>query len=307
MKAVPLRRTTRFTILCRRRHDSIPVGAPRAVIMRTKTIEVGMTQTDNRGPGRPTTVTERAATPGGGAGRTAREPFIYAERPEGSYHVTPQDPEETQAAMWRKRRMQLFLMNDMQRCSTYPDHVAYHEAHALRSFCEFLESSPDKPENVELAFGLLSDENRDHLRGKFSQYDFQSTSEWIRAIQNEVTSVLLPEAERGDRSVEVVISRDAQFFTQEVVKHELAVDERIDAMTDRAIKRLVQAKAFKQMLGSTCANGRDDQFPSNKPNGPANSSIEKPGPPVRISSRSQQQRELRAKSRSRGWFSRAAP
>jgi hypothetical protein len=179
--------------------------------------------------------------------------------------------------MWRKRRMQLFLMNDMQRCSTYPDHAAYHEAHALRSFCEVLESSPDKPEDVELAFGLLSVRNCDHLRRKFSQYDFQSTSEWIRAIQNEVTSVLLPEAERGDRLVEVVISRDAQFFTQEVVKHELAVDERIDAMTDRAIKRLVQAKAFKQMLGSTCANGRDDQFPSNKPNGPANSSIEKPG------------------------------
>jgi hypothetical protein len=57
--------------------------------------------------------------------------------------------------MWRKRRMQLFLMNDMQRCSTYPDHAAYHEAHALRSFCEVLESSPDKPEDVELAFGLF--------------------------------------------------------------------------------------------------------------------------------------------------------
>jgi hypothetical protein len=37
--------------------------------MRTKTIEVGMTQTDNRGPQRPTTVTERAATSGGGGGR----------------------------------------------------------------------------------------------------------------------------------------------------------------------------------------------------------------------------------------------
>ena len=141
---------------------------------------------------------------------------------------------------------------------TYPDHAAYHEAHALRSFCEVLESSPDKPEDVELAFGLLSVRNCDHLRRKFSQYDFQSTSEWIRAIQNEVTSVLLPEAERGDRLVEVVISRDAQFFTQEVVKHELAVDERIDAMIDRAIKRLVQAKAFKQMLGSTSANGRGE-------------------------------------------------
>jgi len=87
----------------------------------------------------------------------------------------------------------------------------------------------------------------------------------------------LPEAERFDRSVEVLIGRDAGFFTQEVVKHELAVDERLDAMIDRAVKRLMQAKAYKQMLGSTSANGRGDQFANNKPNGLAKSSIEKPG------------------------------
>jgi hypothetical protein len=179
-------------------------------------------------------------------------------------------------SMWRKRRMQLFLENDMQRCSTDPDHVAYDEAHVLRCFCQILESSADKPENVELRFRLLSAENRDHLRRKFPRHDFQSTSEWIRAIQNEVTSVLLPEAERFDRS-EIWISRDAAFFTQEVVKHELAVDERLDATMDRAVKRLVQAKAYKQMLGSASANGRGDQFASNKPDRPAKSSIEKPG------------------------------
>ena len=174
----------------------------------------------------------------------------------------PAGPTEQEAVftiakgMWRKRRMQLFLDNDMQRCSTYPDHVAYHEAHALRSFCKFLESSLEKPENVEVAFGLLSAEKRDHLKRKFPQLDFQSTSEWIRAIQNEVTSVFLPEAELFDRSVEVLISRDAGFFTQEVVKHELAVEERIDAMIDRSIKRLVHTKTFKQMLGSVSANER---------------------------------------------------
>jgi hypothetical protein len=179
--------------------------------------------------------------------------------------------------MWRKRRMQLFLENDMQRSSIYPGHPAYNEANALRTFCKHLEWSPDKEENVDVAFRGLSVENRGHLRRKFPRDDFRSTSEWIRAIQKEVTSVLLPEAERFDSSVRVLISRDAGFFTQEVVEHELAVDERIDAMIDRAVKRLVQTKAYKQMLGSTFANGRGDQFPSSKPNGSANSNIEKPG------------------------------
>jgi len=39
------------------------------------------------------------------------------------------------------------------------------------------------------------------------------------------------------------------------------VDERIDAMIDRAVKRLVQSKAMKQMLASTSPQGRDDQPP----------------------------------------------
>jgi hypothetical protein len=181
-------------------------------------------------------------------------------------------------SIWRKRRMQLFLENDMQRCSTYPDHPAYREAHMLRSFCEILEASADKPESVEPRFGLLSTEHRNHLQRKVPRQNFQSASEWIRAIQNEVTSVLLPEAECFDRSPEVLISRDAGFFTQEVVKHELAVDERLDAMMDRAVKRLMQAKAYKEMLGSTSASGRGDQFASNKPNGPAKPRIEKSVP-----------------------------
>ncbi len=77
--------------------------------------------------------------------------------------------------------------------------------------------------------------------------------------------------ERFGEPAGALIARDAAFFTQEVVKDELAVDDRIDAMIERAVKRLVQAKAMKQMLGSsTSPNRGSDQakkFPSNKPNG----------------------------------------
>jgi hypothetical protein len=48
------------------------------------------------------------------------------------------------------------------------------------------------------------------------------------------------------------------------------VDERIEAMIDRAVKRLVQAKAVKQMLGTNSPNERSGQpkrLPSNKPDG----------------------------------------
>jgi hypothetical protein len=37
------------------------------------------------------------------------------------------------------------------------------------------------------------------------------------------------------------------------------MEERLDAMIDRAVKRLVQAKAAKQMLASPSLNGRAQQ------------------------------------------------
>ena len=40
-------------------------------------------------------------------------------------------------------------------------------------------------------------------------------------------------------------------YTDEVVEKELKLDERLDAMIERTIKRLAQTKAFKPMLGLT--------------------------------------------------------
>jgi hypothetical protein len=130
------------------------------------------------------------------------------------------------------------------------------------------------PDEFDIALTGLTARIAEHFRRKFPRRDSQSTSEWVRAIQNEVTSVLLPAVERFgfDGSREVLIARDAAFFSQELVKYELAVDERIEAMIDRAVKRLVQAKAMKQMLDTASPNGGSDhskKLPSNKRNGSA--------------------------------------
>lgn len=148
---------------------------------------------------------------------------------------------------------------------------AYDEASALRAFSSYIALAPDE---FDIALTGLKPRIAEPLRRKFPRGDFQSTSEWVRAIQNEVTSVLLPAVKRFgfDGSPEVLIARDAAFFSQELVKYELAVDERIEAMIDRAVKRLVQAKAMKQMLDTASPNGGSDhskKLPSNKRNGSA--------------------------------------
>jgi hypothetical protein len=173
--------------------------------------------------------------------------------------------------MWRKRRMQHFLSSEIERHRLMPNHAAYDEITALRAFSYFIETAPDE---FDLALEALTAANADHLRRNFPKGKFQTTSEWVRAIQNEVSSILLPAAERFgfDKSTGALIARDAAFFSQDIVKYELAVEERIDAMIDRAVKRLVQAKAMKQIMGTTSATGGTDQpkkLPSNKPEGSA--------------------------------------
>ena len=51
----------------------------------------------------------------------------------------------------------------------------------------------------------------------------------------------------------------ADVVGEDLFKQELALEERLDAMIDRAVKRLVQAKAMKQMLASPSLNGQAQQ------------------------------------------------
>jgi hypothetical protein len=74
-----------------------------------------------------------------------------------------------------------------------------------------------------------------------------SASAWLQALRNKITSALLPAYEFYGEGPEVSLDRSAKVLTPDVVKDELAVDERIDA-----IKRLVQTKAMKQMLVGKC-------------------------------------------------------
>jgi hypothetical protein len=73
--------------------------------------------------------------------------------------------------------------------------------------------------------------------------------------------------EQREEDPDLLLHQSAKVHTPEVVDHELAVDERIDAMIDRAVKRLVQTKAMKQMLVSTSPRSGHDQPPKKNLNG----------------------------------------
>jgi hypothetical protein len=62
-------------------------------------------------------------------------------------------------------------------------------------------------------------------------------------VQQEIKSVLLPAAELPAL---VRLEASSWIISPEDLDHELAVDERIDLMIERAIKRLIQT--MKQLL-----------------------------------------------------------
>jgi hypothetical protein len=196
--------------------------------------------------------------------------------------------------VWRKRRVQKLLQAEIEMCRFDPKQPAHDEAHKLRTFLQIMQSTPFvecveiAPETFEQFYKELETRfvpihHANYLREHCPRQNFESGSAWLRALRHEIASVLLPSFEILVEPPESLLSRSANFLTPnagqsvklyspDVFKRELALDERIDVMIDRAIKRLVQTKAMKQVLGRTSPVGEDDQpkkFQSGKPGGSA--------------------------------------
>lgn len=176
--------------------------------------------------------------------------------------------------IWRKRRMQVFLDNELLERSCDPNHKAYDEPGMLVTLYSAVESQPDK---YEKWLRGLPAKTVDDLRRKVPRDNFASASEWVKAVQHEITSNLLP----ASKSVNHFVGPSASvLFTDEAIEHDIGVEERIDAMIDRAIKRLVQTKAMKQILGASTIENRG-QLKSKRPsNGKPNGSVSQDSPRV---------------------------
>jgi hypothetical protein len=157
-------------------------------------------------------------------------------------------------AIWRKRRAENFLDLQLLKRSSDPSHPGYDEATNLRFLAVVMR---DKPETAfeEWAARCLRADKVKHLRQKVPRSNFESNSEWAQAVINEINSVLLPEIELQDPTAKGIdaFMRSARALSDDLFDRELALDERLDAMIDRAVKRLIQTKAMKQMLGQTGA------------------------------------------------------
>jgi hypothetical protein len=153
--------------------------------------------------------------------------------------------------IWRKDRVQMFLLSKFTACQRDATHPSYNAVTALHALCKLLEIDPDI---LDSRVYSVSEELRLRLNADFPPEDFRSKSERVRAIQNEIKSNILPRLQLMPKPVEVSFIESADIMKPEDLLHEITSDEQHDAMLERAMKRLLQGRTMKQMLGQSALN-----------------------------------------------------
>ena len=104
---------------------------------------------------------------------------------------------------------------------------------------------------VELSIKMLGGEPSAHLRREVPKGNYSSTPEWVQAVKREIDEVLLPRARAEMESPDYLAAKAAEFITTDRIIEDIALEERLDAMVDRAMRRLAQMKFMKQISGSS--------------------------------------------------------
>ena len=87
------------------------------------------------------------------------------------------------------------------------------------------------------------------MEEKFPASAFDNISARAGAVKKEIECTILPEVQLFDKPREVSFLEGSDILTPDDFKDLIALEERIDAMIDRAVKRLNQTKVMKQILG----------------------------------------------------------
>jgi hypothetical protein len=154
--------------------------------------------------------------------------------------------------MWRKRRVQQFIEFQFVKNISDPGLPTYDERYGLSNLVAVLRERPEFAFK-EYAKKCLTPDLFGLLQKKCPRANFKSAFEWAQAVIHEIETVLLPERKGADRVSEQALSLfiSTAAFTEKLFDQELMLEVRIDAMIDRAVKRLIQTKAMKQMLGQS--------------------------------------------------------
>jgi hypothetical protein len=106
-------------------------------------------------------------------------------------------------------------------------------------------------EFLELMISMLGGEFSTHLEREVPREKYPTNPEWVQAVKREVDDVLLPRARAEMDSPDYLAAKAAEFITTDRILEDLDLEERLDAMADRAMRRLAQIKFMKQISATS--------------------------------------------------------
>jgi hypothetical protein len=116
----------------------------------------------------------------------------------------------------------------------------------LLSFSSFF-TLDASPRIVAGAIGCLPEEYRRHLQTHFPQDKYDTPELWIIAIKKEVDGVLLPKVRGRRPDPDGYLAAAAGMLAPEKMLEDLAVEERLEAQMDHALRRLFWLKTQKKL------------------------------------------------------------
>jgi hypothetical protein len=149
--------------------------------------------------------------------------------------------------LWANYRVERYHVNEM---ALIQKHRLQYECDEINSFTKTLNNAKDEMVANRI-IGLLPERYSKWLARKFPRSNYDDANSWIQAL----TSSAMPKIqeihavaavkERG--SLQFKIDQAAR--VRDLMEKKLKLDERVDSRTDKAIRRLVQLKTLRQVIG----------------------------------------------------------
>jgi hypothetical protein len=154
-------------------------------------------------------------------------------------------------SIWWKRRRQLFVAARRAAAMFDPDQPSYDEPMVLIATYHTLLEETDERE-IEATVGRLAKDLREHLLKLCPRGKSKTPKAWARAIARKIEKELLPAATRfGEPPAEVLMGRSAATMSDEMFMRDLEVEERLEALIDRAFQRFFKLKAVENQTPFT--------------------------------------------------------
>jgi hypothetical protein len=154
-------------------------------------------------------------------------------------------------SIWWKQRRQHFAAAKITAAMFDPDQPTYDEPMVLNATYHTLLEETDERE-IEATLGRLAKDLREHLLRLCPRGEFKTPKAWARAIAMKIKKQVLPAASRfGEPPAEVLMGRSAATITDDMFVRDLEIEERLDAMIDRAFERFFRLKELQDQVTFT--------------------------------------------------------